>query len=157
MSKSAKRVKAVLDAAGLNIEFVEMPDSTRTAEEAAIACKVEVGQIVKSLIFEGQRSGALKLLLVSGDHQVDLALAEKAVGEGLMRADVKRIRKETGFAIGGVSPIGHFSPLPTYIDEHLLDFDKVWAAAGGNNIVFEIDPKILLDITDAHTFKAILK
>lgn len=154
MSKSVKRVRAALEVAGLDIEIVEMPDSTRTAEEAAIACKAEVGQIVKSLIFEGEESGALQLLLVSGDHQADMELAKQAVGEGLVRADVKRIRKETGFAIGGVSPVGHLSPLPTYMDEHLLDFDTVWAAAGGTNIVFEIDPKVLLDITKANSFKA---
>lgn len=154
MSKSVKRVRAALEAAGIDIEIVHMPDSTRTAEEAAIACKAQVGQIVKSLIFEGQDTTGLQLLLVSGDHQVDMALAKQAVGEGLVRADVKRIRKETGFAIGGVSPIGHLSPLPTYMDAHLLDFDTVWAAAGGTNIVFEIDPKTLLDITNATIFKA---
>lgn len=154
MSKSVKRVRAALEAAGVDIEIVEMPDSTRTAEEAAVACKAEVGQIVKSLIFEGEGSGELQLLLVSGDHQADMELAKQAVGEGLVRADVKRIRKETGFAIGGVSPVGHFSPLPTYMDEHLLDFDIVWAAAGGTNTVFPIASKVLLDITKATVFKA---
>lgn len=82
MSKSVKRVRAALEAAGIEIEIVEMPDSTRTAEEAAIACKAEVGQIVKSLIFEGQDSGRLQLLLVSGDHQVDMELANRPSARG---------------------------------------------------------------------------
>lgn len=149
MSKSVKRVEKALTEAGVNSQVITMPDSTRTAQEAADACGCLVGQIVKSLIFEGKETGEMKLLLVSGDHQVDLELIKPVVGEDLGRADPRCVREVTGFAIGGVSPIGHLTDLPVYMDEHLLTFDKVWAAAGAPNAVFDMDPKVLLEMTQA--------
>lgn len=143
MSKSVKRVQAAAEAAGLDVEVVRMPDSTRTAEEAAAACGCEVAQIVKSLIFKGVESSKLKLLLVSGSNQVDLAKAAALAGEPLERADPKEVREITGFAIGGVAPIGHLVPVDTWIDESLLSFETVWAAAGAPNAVFEVSPKAL--------------
>ncbi|WP_420406253.1 YbaK/EbsC family protein [Nisaea sp.] len=143
MSKSVNRVKAAAEAAGLATEILRMPDSTRTAEEAAAACGCEVGQIVKSLIFKGAESGELKLLLVSGSNQVDLAKAAAAAGEPLGRADPKEVREITGFAIGGVSPIGHLVPVATWMDEDLLGYPTVWAAAGAPNAVFEVAPSAL--------------
>ena len=137
MSKSVNRVKAAAEAAGLTVEILRMPDSTRTAAEAAAACGCDVAQIVKSLIFKGGESGALKLLLVSGANQVDLEKAAALVGEPLERADPKEVREITGFAIGGVSPLGHMSPVETWMDETLLGFGTVWAAAGAPNAVFE--------------------
>ena len=133
MSKSVNRVKAAAEAAGLTVEILRMPDSTRTAAEAAAACGCDVAQIVKSLIFKGGESGALKLLLVSGANQVDLEKAAALVGEPLERADPKEVREITGFAIGGVSPLGHMSPVETWMDETLLGFGTVWAAAGAPN------------------------
>jgi prolyl-tRNA editing enzyme YbaK/EbsC (Cys-tRNA(Pro) deacylase) len=97
-------VQAAIDAAGLDTEIHVLPDSARTAMDAASAVKCDVGQIAKSMIFEGQNSGKLKLLLVSGAHDADLERVRGAVGEPLVRADAKRVRSETGFAIGGVSP-----------------------------------------------------
>ena len=140
MSKSKKRVLRAAEAAGLDIEIVEMPASTRTAEEAAAACKCDVGQIVKSLIFKGGKSGALKLLLVSGANQVDLAKAAAVVGEPLERADAKEVREITGFAIGGVAPIGHLAPIDCWMDKDLFAFETLWAAAGAPNAVFETTP-----------------
>ena len=105
-------------------------------------------------MFQGERTGALKLLLVSGDHAVDLAQAADQIGEGLTRADPRHVREQTGFAIGGVSPIGHLSPIETWIDEHLLSFETVWAAAGAPDAVFEIAPEILERVTGAKRFKA---
>lgn len=104
MSKSVKRVKKAIGELGLTVSVQRMPETTRTAQDAAVACGCEVGQIVKSMIFEGVETGKLKLLLVSGQHDVDLTKAPELFGEPLTRADPKRVRSETGFAIGGVSP-----------------------------------------------------
>jgi len=136
MSKSMKRVQASIEAAGLRTEIHVLPDSARTAADAAHACKCDVAQIAKSMIFEGQETGKLRLLLVSGAHDADLELAKAAVGEPLIRADAKRVRSETGFAIGGVSPIGHLNEIDTWMDRSLLSYDVVWGAAGAPHAVF---------------------
>lgn len=143
MSKSVNRVKAYAEAAGLPIDIKRMGKSTRTAEEAARQCGCSVAQIVKSLIFEGETSAKLYLFLVSGVRQLDLAKAAGLVGETLKRADPKRIREETGFAIGGVSPLGQPDGVPRYGDESLLSFDVVWAAAGAHDAVFSAEPQTL--------------
>ena len=152
MSKSVKRVEHAAFDLSLDIVIQLMPDSTRTAQDAAAACGCDVGQITKSLVFEGCRSGDLKLLLVSGKHDVNLDDAEALFGEALTRADPKRVRNETGFAIGGVAPIGHLSPLTTWIDNALLQYATVWAAAGRPNAVFEVCPNVLKDATKARVF-----
>ena len=149
MSKSVARVRKSAEALGLEIETRKMPASTRTAEDAALACGCDVAQIVKSLVFEGRESGHLKLLLVSGRHQADMELAKTAAGEPLQRADPKRVREETGFAIGGVAPLGHLHPLPCWIDETLLAFEDVWAAAGAPDTVFRVSPRALMDAIGA--------
>ncbi|UGY08527.1 YbaK/EbsC family protein [Phyllobacterium pellucidum] len=144
MSKSVERVRQAAHAAGFDIEIREMPDSTHTAEDAAVQCGVTVGQIVKSLIFQGADTAKLYLFLVSGPRQLDLGKAARLTGEALHRADPKHVRKETGFAIGGVAPIGHLIDIAAYADEHLMQYDVVWAAAGGTNFVFPSDPKALV-------------
>jgi prolyl-tRNA editing enzyme YbaK/EbsC (Cys-tRNA(Pro) deacylase) len=149
MSKSVKRVEEAAKASGLEVSILRMPDSTRTAADAAEACGCAVSQIVKSLIFEGADSGALKLLLVSGAHEVDLAQAREQLGEDLARADPKRVRAETGFAIGGVAPIGHLSAIETWMDGALLEHDLVWVAAGAPNAVFCVLPEALKVATGA--------
>jgi len=126
-----------------------MPASTRTAEEAAAACGCAVGQIVKSLVFQGNRSGRLYLLLVSGANRVDMAKAAAQAGEPLDRADPRLVRERTGFAIGGVAPIGHLEPCPVLMDEDLLAYEVVWAAAGAPNAVFSVDPAKLQQATQA--------
>lgn len=141
--KSVDRVKRAAASAGLPIEVVFMPDSTRTAEEAAAACGCETGQIVKSLIFEAEGAGPLVLLMIAGDRQADLAAAAQVVGAPLKRADPKRVRAETGFAIGGVAPIGHTAPIAVFMDESLLQHTVVWAAAGAPNAVFSAEPAAL--------------
>lgn len=149
MSKSVDRVKAAAEKLGLDITISHMPDSTRTAEDAASACGCDVAQIVKSLIFEGSDSGELKLLLVSGANIVNLDKAAEQIGEPLVRADAKQVREKTGFAIGGVSPVGHLAPVETYIDVDLLEHACVWAAAGAPSAVFEINPEKLVEMTGA--------
>ncbi len=151
MSKSVKRVEDTARQLGLDISVVRMPESTRTAEEAAAACGCDVAQIVKSLIFEGAASGQLKLLLVSGANRVDLENAAGQIGEPLTRADARAVRDKTGFAIGGVAPIGHLTPVETFIDADLLSHASVWAAAGSPNAVFEVEPQKLAALTGAKT------
>lgn len=144
MSKSIKRVRSAAEAAGLSIEIRRMGESTRTAEEAATQCGVTVGQIVKSLIFKGESSGKLYLFLVSGDKRLDAAKAAALTGEALGRADPREIRDRTGFAIGGVSPLGHLAPIDAFADETLIGYDIVWAAAGAHDAVFSAEPKALI-------------
>ena len=153
MGKSMKRVAAAIGAAGLDCEIVTLPDSARTAADAARAVDCTVGQIAKSMIFEGQESGALKLLLVSGAHDVPLDRAEALFGEPLMRADPNRVRKETGFAIGGVAPIGHLNPIETWMDQALLQYPVVWGAGGAPHAVFAIAPDDLVRVTGARSFE----
>ena len=153
MARSLERVEQAARSAGLDINVVHMPSSTRTAEDAATACDVEVGQIVKSLVFEGAKSGKLVLLLVSGQNQVDMNCARSALKEPLVRADAKRVRQQTGFAIGGVAPIGHLTTVDVWMDETLLSYGTVWAAAGAPNAVFEVEPRKLQRVTGAQVTK----
>ncbi|MEZ5758840.1 MAG: YbaK/EbsC family protein [Emcibacteraceae bacterium] len=149
MSKSIKRVEQAAADLGLNIRVKRMPESTRTAKEAATACGCEVGQIIKSLIFEGETTCDLVLLLVSGRHEVDLEKVSHKIGEKLKRADPNRIRSETGFAIGGVAPIGHLIPIKTYFDIALFTYENVWAAAGAPNAVFNANTQNLFEVIEA--------
>jgi prolyl-tRNA editing enzyme YbaK/EbsC (Cys-tRNA(Pro) deacylase) len=144
-SGSVERVMEAASNAGLAIEIKRMGASTRTAEEAAAQCGCTVAQIVKSLIFQGEVSGGLYLFLVSGSRQLDLTKAAALAGESLKRADPRHIREETGFAIGGVSPIGHIMQIPAFADENLAGFDIVWAAAGAHDAVFAAEPRALFD------------
>lgn len=149
MSKSVQRVREAAAEAGLAIEVRRMGESTRTAEEAAQQCGCEVAQIVKSLIFEGAASRKLYLFLVSGSRQLDTAKAAALVGEELKRADPRRIREETGFAIGGVSPLGQPDNVRRFADANLLRFDVVWAAAGAHDAVFAAEPDALIKAAQA--------
>lgn len=149
MSKSIARVEAAAARSGLKISVKRMGKSTRTAEEAANECGCDVSQIIKSLIFQGSDSNRLYLFLVPGDRQLNLSEAAHLTGEKLERADPRHIRNETGFAIGGVSPIGYDVPLPTYAEKSLLDHQTVWAAAGAHDAVFEAEPEQLLRAANA--------
>jgi len=149
MAGSIERVTQAAADAGLEIEVRRMGGSTRTAEEAAAQCGCTVAQIVKSLVFQGERSGKLFLFLVSGVNQLDLAKAAALAGEPLKRADPRHVRDETGFAIGGVSPLGHLVAIPAFADRSLLEFDVVWAAAGAHDAVFAAGPKALVGAAHA--------
>jgi prolyl-tRNA editing enzyme YbaK/EbsC (Cys-tRNA(Pro) deacylase) len=147
--RSQDRVARAADEAGLDISIVEMPQSTRTAEEAAAACGCAVGQIVKSLVFRRADNNRPVLLLVSGANRVDLDKVAGLIGTDLKRADADYVRAETGFAIGGVAPIGATAPIATYMDEDLLAYDTIWAAAGKSNSVFRTEPRPLADAVGA--------
>lgn len=136
LSPSAMRVQAALQALGLDCQVVELPASTRTAPEAAAAVGCTVGQIVKSLVFRGKESGRAVLALVSGANRVNEATLAGLLGEPVGKADADFVRQQTGYAIGGVPPLAHDQPLLTFIDQDLLQFEEIWAAAGTPNAVF---------------------
>lgn len=148
MSKSLARVAAALKDAGIETEIREMGD-TRTAADAAAAVGCEVDQIAKSIIFRGEESGHVVLFLTAGGNRVDAAKATALAGQPLGKADAALIRAETGFAIGGVAPVGHLSEIAAFIDPRLLEFDTVWAAAGTPRHVFAITPADLLRVSGA--------
>jgi prolyl-tRNA editing enzyme YbaK/EbsC (Cys-tRNA(Pro) deacylase) len=150
---SAHRVETAAVEHGLRIEIRLMPESTRTAAEAAAACDGAVGQIVKSLIFKGKTSGKAYLLLVSGTNRVNERVVERTIAEPILRPDADFVRDATGFAIGGIPPLGHATPIRTYMDEDLLQYETVWAAAGTPKAVFSVDPAALRAAVGAHVIK----
>jgi prolyl-tRNA editing enzyme YbaK/EbsC (Cys-tRNA(Pro) deacylase) len=143
MKPAARRFLEAAGAAGLDIEIVTHAQSTRTAEEAAAACGCAVGQIVKSLVFQGKASGTPILLLVSGANRVNEKGVAAAIGETLKRPDAAYVREVTGYAIGGIPPLGHATPLKTFIDRDLIQYEAVWAAAGTPESVFRVAPGAL--------------
>jgi len=147
LSTSAQLVQDALAELEFSLEVIELPDSTRTAVEAAQAIGCQVGQIVKSLIFKSKRSQRPILVLASGPNRVDERKIESLIGEPLGNANAEFVRQKTGFAIGGVPPVGHRNKLATYIDEDLLLFENVWAAAGTPFAVFQIQSSDLAKIT----------
>jgi prolyl-tRNA editing enzyme YbaK/EbsC (Cys-tRNA(Pro) deacylase) len=144
---SIERVQEALRTLGLGHEIVDLGLSARTASDAAAAVGCRVDQIAKSLVFRLRDSGRPLLVVTSGAHRVDEARVAALVGERLERADAAFVRAETGFAIGGVAPIGHAKPVLTLIDEHLLAFEAIWAAAGHPNTVFRLTPNELVTMT----------
>lgn len=149
LKPAAQRVQDAIRAKGLGGAVRHMTQSTRTAEEAAAACGCSVGQIVKSLVFRGGETGRPYLLLVSGANRVNEKAVAARIGEPLQRPDAEYVRGVTGFAIGGIPPLGHDSPLETYMDEALLGYDTVWAAAGTPDAVFPAAPSELAAATAA--------
>jgi prolyl-tRNA editing enzyme YbaK/EbsC (Cys-tRNA(Pro) deacylase) len=148
MSKSLRRVEAALAAAGIVPRILECAVETRTADQAAAAAGCLRDQIVKSILFQGE-SGRLCLFLTAGGNRVDPARASALACEPLGRADGDTVRAVTGFAIGGVAPVGHLTPPPVWLDPRLLDFAEVWAAAGTPRHIFPIAPEALVRITGA--------
>ena len=145
---NVRRVIAAAADLGLDIEVQEFPEGTKTAADAAAAIDVEVGQIVKSLIFSVDDE--VVVALVSGSNRLDERALSIAAGGGMVgRVDADRVRAATGFPIGGVPPFGHTDDLRTFIDADLLAYDVVWAAAGTWNHVFAVDPEVLARVSGA--------
>lgn len=149
MKAAVVRVVEALEAAGVQTNVTEFAESTRTAEEAAAAVGCTVGQIVKSLIFLAGETPILAL--VSGANQADTARLAKIAGAPITRAPAALVREATGYAIGGVPPLGHAMRLPTYLDHDLFQYDIIWAAAGTPNAVFSVTPGELQRITGAES------
>jgi prolyl-tRNA editing enzyme YbaK/EbsC (Cys-tRNA(Pro) deacylase) len=147
LSSSAQRVQDALTRLGLTLQVVELPESTRSAAEAAAAIGCSVGQIAKSLIFKTKGSGKPVLVIASGVNLVGKKKIAALLGEKISKADADYVRQHTGFAIGGVPPVGHTERIITYIDEHLLEYDEIWAAAGTPNAVFRLEGDDLVSAT----------
>ena len=146
MSKSLARVRAALE----NVSAIVMETGeARTAQMAADELCVEVDQIAKSIIFRGETSGEAILFITAGGNQVDHDKAAALAGEPLGKADAALIRAQTGFAIGGVSPVGHLTPIRAFLDPRLRDFALVWAAAGTPRHVFSVSPGDLEQVSGA--------
>ena len=148
MSKSLSRVRAALIAAGQSDDIREV-GAARTAAEAASAVGCEIDQIAKSIIFRAEETGTVVLFLTAGGNQVDRDKASALAAEPLGKADAGLIRAQTGFAIGGVAPVGHLNPIRAWCDPRLTEFEVIWAAAGTPRHVFPLDPKVLLALTGA--------
>jgi prolyl-tRNA editing enzyme YbaK/EbsC (Cys-tRNA(Pro) deacylase) len=149
LSPSALKVQTALNAYGIQLQVIELPDSTRSAAEAAAAIGCQVAQIAKSLIFKGSASGRPLLIIASGSNRVNEKKMAAIVGEPLEKPDAGFVREQTGFAIGGIPPVGHLQPLLTFVDEDLLQYAEIWAAAGTSHAVFKLTPAELLEITQA--------
>ena len=145
LSKNSQKVQEYLNNFGLKIKVLELTESTRTAQEAAIAAECEVGQIVKSLVF---RSGEEALMfLVSGKNQLDVKRVKDFLGKEITKADADFVKQKTGYVIGGVPPVAFSSPIDTFIDEDLMKYEDVWAAAGTPHAIFQIKSNDLPRLT----------
>lgn len=144
---SVARVRAALIAAGVAAEIREFDASTRTAADAAAAIGCEVAQIAKSLVFRAKESGRAVLVVASGINRIDEKKLSAVMGEKVGKADADFVRAETGFAIGGVAPVGHTGKVILFIDADLLHYTEIWAAAGAPNAVFRLTPTELAQVT----------
>ncbi|NIP33938.1 MAG: YbaK/EbsC family protein [Thermoplasmata archaeon] len=147
MKASVERVRRTLRSMGLTAEVREFSESTRTAAEAAAAIGTTVGQIAKSLVFMAGDEPVL--VLASGANRVDMEKMRRLLGKKITRPDAETVREVTGFSIGGVPPVGHAKRLRTFVDEDLLSFPIVYAAAGTPNVVFAVSPRDLIRMTEA--------
>jgi prolyl-tRNA editing enzyme YbaK/EbsC (Cys-tRNA(Pro) deacylase) len=144
---SAQRVQDALAARGFSHRVLALPDSARTAAQAAAALGCEVAHIVKSLVFRGRTSGSAVLVVASGPNRVSEARVQALLGEEVEKASADFVREQTGFVIGGVPPVGHAHPLRTLVDEDLLRHERLWAAAGHPHAVFALTPPELVAMT----------
>lgn len=147
LSKSAQNVQDALTKKGIKFKVVELSASTRTAQEAANTIGCEVAQIVKSLVFRAKETNKPILVLASGVNRVNEKMIEQFVGEKITKADADFTREMTGYVIGGVPPLGHKQPIATFIDEDLLKYEILWAAAGTPNAVFDLHSADLQELT----------
>ena len=148
LSASARKVQDILNRHGFVCQVVELPEITRTAKESAQAIGCRVEQIAKSLVFRGKNTHKPILVVASGSNRVNENRLSERVSEPVEMADADFIRDRTGFVIGGIPPIGHSERLETFIDEDLLEYDEIWAAAGNPHAVFKLTPSDLKKMTD---------
>ncbi len=148
LSTSAQRFQAILRQRGFAHQVVELPASTRTAKEAAQALGCQAGQIVKSLLFKACQSQKPVLVLASGPNRVDEHRLSALAGEPIEKADADFVRQHTGYGVGGVPPLGYREPVMTFIDETLLEYATLWAAAGTPHAVFPLTPDDLQVMTN---------
>jgi len=147
MKSANLRVKEVLEASGIGFEIRILPDAVRTARQAADALGCKVGQIANSLIFRDFDTDTALLVMCAGDQRVDLEKLRLVLGVSPGRADADFVRRETGYAIGGVPPVAHARPSLTVLDRSLQRYDEIWAAAGTPESIFSMTPDQLRQIT----------
>jgi len=147
LSPSARKVQEALRILGVACEVREMDKTTRSAQDAARSVGCEVGQIAKSLVFKGATTRQAVLVITSGSNRVDEKRLSDRIGEPVLKADADFVRQQTGFAIGGVPPVAHAQPMAVFIDEDLLTYSEIWAAAGTPRAVFRLTPQELQRIT----------
>jgi prolyl-tRNA editing enzyme YbaK/EbsC (Cys-tRNA(Pro) deacylase) len=138
LSPSAQQVQASLNSGGFACEEVELPASTRTAQEAADAIGCTLPQIAKSLLFKTQKTGKPILVIASGSNRVSESVLGEILGEPVRKADADFVREKTGFVIGGVPPLAHREPILTFLDEDLRQYQEIWAAGGSPTAVFRL-------------------
>jgi prolyl-tRNA editing enzyme YbaK/EbsC (Cys-tRNA(Pro) deacylase) len=143
-TNSVARVLNALEDLELAAQVLDLPASTRTAEKAAEAVGCHVSQIVKSLVFTAEKEKQPILILTSGSNRVNESIIASQINQKVEFANPDFVREKTGFAIGGVAPIGHINPIETFIDRDLLKYDEIWAAAGSPHTVFSIRPDDLV-------------
>ena len=153
LSPSACKVQEALRILGVTCEVREMDKTTRSAQDAARAVGCEVGQIAKSLVFKGATTRQAVLVITSGSNRVDEKKLSERIGEPVLKADADFVRQQTGFAIGGVPPVGHAQPIAVFIDEDLLTYSEIWAAAGTPQAVFRLTPQELQKITNGRVIR----
>jgi prolyl-tRNA editing enzyme YbaK/EbsC (Cys-tRNA(Pro) deacylase) len=153
LSPSALRVQQALHDIGLSLDVIELPASTRTSQEAAQAIGCQVGQIAKSIIFKSQTNNRPIMVIASGPNRVNEGTIGDLVGETIGKADADFVRQHTGFVIGGVPPLAHTEQLETFIDQDLLQYPEIWAAAGTPHAVFRLTPADLLRMTPGKVIK----
>ncbi len=147
LSPGAQKFQDALTALGETGEVVELPASTRTSAEAASAIGCSIGQIAKSIIFRTISTGRPVMVIASGINRVNEEKIQSLIGEAVKKADPDFVRQATGFAVGGVPPVGHTEPILTIIDEDLTKLDEIWAAAGSPHAVFRLTPASLIKMT----------
>lgn len=147
LSSSAQKVQETLNLLGFDLKVIELPGTTRSSMDAAQAIGCEVKQIAKSLVFTGKESLRPVLVIASGANRVNEKRIEEYINEPIQKADANFVRENTGFTIGGVPPVGHLKQLLTFIDEDLLKYEEIWAAAGNPNAVFKLTPQDLVKMT----------
>ncbi len=148
LSRSAQIVQEALQAKGFDCEVKELPDTTRSAKDAAKAIDCTVKEIAKSIVFQGVETGEPVLVIASGINRINEDLICEALGQSIEVASPDFVREATGFAIGGVPPVGHKTTVRTFIDQDLLQLDTIWAAAGTPFAVFQTTPSYLVEITN---------
>jgi len=147
LSPSVQKVQDALKAIGFPNEALELQSTTRTSAEAAQAVGCRVEQIAKSIVFQGRQTHKPILVIASGPNRVNEKRIEQFISEPLGKADADYVRKHTGFVIGGVPPVAHIEKLEVFIDEDLLQYKEIWAAAGSPNAVFKLTPSDLIKMT----------
>ena len=147
LPESARRIQTFLESKGVDTQVIELPQSTRTAAEAARAVGCEVAHIAKSLVFRAAKTGRSILVIASGSNRVDEGGIARLISEPVEKAPPEFVREKTGYAIGGVPPVAHAHEPVVFIDRDLQAYPTIWAAAGTPRTVFRITPKELVEVT----------